>query len=330
MSKLRFGKGLVLYAVISALLIIAGIVVYALFGFHYASEEYHTIEVGYDALVTIQDKETDLEELCEKSFSAQGLKFKDKQVSTQRDSVSIGETGDKLITYTFDAGADAAKLRSAATAIESGISGAYGDADIYVSVHLNSGIRFYEAAWRGAIALAVAAIVVLVYHGFRYGVASAVAGLCAVVDGALITPAILALTRIPVYGYMPLLFAAMGMVFSLLLWIIQSARMRRDFKDPSFAGLTTMEAVGESCRMNLKLILLTAAVFAVAFIILGAIATAGVRLIMLTALIPLVVGLYSALFMAPAALVPVKGKIDRMKSTRKRYTAKKKADAEEQ
>lgn len=329
MSKLRFGKGLPLYAIISAVLIIAGIVVYAIFGFNYVSAEYKTVEIGYDAIVTIQDKEEDLESLCERSFAAQGLKFCEKRLSVQRDTTSIGETGDKLLSYTFSADTDANKLKSAVDAIRSGTDGTYGDADIYVTVHMNGSAKFYEATWRGAIALAVAAIVVLVYIGFRYGFASALAGLVACIDDALLSVALLALTRLPIYAYMPLLFASLGMIFSLILWIAQCAKMRQNPKSSSNAGITAAEAVGESCRASWKFVLLFAAIFAVGLVILGAVAMSGTRMFMLPALIPLAVGIYSSLLLTPAVLVPLKAKFDRLKETRKRYAGKKKANAEE-
>lgn len=326
MSNLRSGKKLPLFAALSVLVIIVGIVLYALFGFHYTTANVSSVEIRYDAIVTINEQEDELETFCEDTFSAQGLKVKEKRESLQRDLNSIGETGDKRIVYKFSANTTKDVLSRAASAIQSGAEGRFGDAEIYVTFHIEEDTRFYEAAWRGAIALAVAAIVALVYLGFRYGVACAVSGLCAVCNDALLTLALLAIVRIPVYPYVPLLFAGLAAVFTLILWVTQCAKLRACSKDPSFAALSAEEAVSESCRSSMKRMLALIGSFAGALIVLGAVASAGVRLFFLPALLPLAVSVYSSLLLAPAILIPLKSRIDRMKATKKRYAGKKKAE----
>ena len=322
-------KRLTIFAIISAVVIIAGIVLYALFGFNYTQLNVKTVEVRYDAVVTIADKEKDLQEFCEKTFSQQGLKFNGKNVSIQRDSNTMGETGDKLITYTFAGRTDEKKLESAASAITSGTTSAYGNAEIYVSVHTRENSKFYEAAWRGAIALAVGAIVALIYVGFRFGFANALAGLVKVANDTLLTLALLAITRIPVFAYSPLLFAGIAAVLSLILWLAQSAKMRENFKDPSYAALTAEEAVSESVSASRKFVLLFAIPVAAVLVVLGVLMLIATGMFPFPGLVPLAVSIYSTLLLAPAVLVPIKAKFDKMKASGKRYSAKKKANAEE-
>lgn len=329
MSKFRFGKGLLIYAAISAVVIIAGIILCILLNFNYAAVASRRVEVTYDAVVTIAEKEDELDSMCEKVFSESGLSVSSKQTGVELDSQSLGETGGKAIVYSFSEGASENTLKNAAALIRQRAEGSFGDAQISVSVHSAEGSQFYEALWRGAIALGVAAIVALVYIGIRYGVACALTGLFAVLNDVLFTLGLFAIVRIPVYAYAPLLFAGLAAVLSIVFWTVQCFKLKENGKDPTFAALSAADAVDKSCKSSLKSVLLFAAPIAAAFAVIGAVATAGVRLFFLSALIPLAVALYSSLLLAPAILVPFKARFDRLKASRKRYTGKQKASAEE-
>ena len=98
---------------------------------------------------------------------------------------------------------------------------------------------------------------------------------------------------------------------------------------PPYA-LDAEEAVEEACRNSYKTVLCFAVPLAVALIVLGAVATAGVRMFMLPALVPLAVSVYSSLLLAPAVYAPLKAKFDRFKTRHKRYFGKKKVAAEEE
>lgn len=326
MSNLRSGKRLPIFAVISALIVIAGAVLFGLFGFHRISEAVKSVEVSYDAIITISNGEEKLESLCEKAFSDQGLKVKDKSFSVRRESNTLGETGDKLIRYEFSSNASEEALKRAVESIRANAMSEYGEADVYAAVFVAEEGRFYESAWRGAIALAVAAIAALIYLGFRYGVGCALSGLAAVCNSALMTLALFAIFRIPVYAYGPLVFAGIASAMTVLLWIIFCAKLRAQIKDQSFAALTAEEAVLRTTQSSYKEILLFTGISAAVFVVLGAVASAGARLFFLPALIPLAVSLYSSVLLAPAVLVPLKNKFDRMKASRKRYEGKKKAE----
>lgn len=328
MSKFRFGKGLPVFAVVSAVVIIAGIILSILLSFNYISANERTVEVSYDAVISIADKEEDFQKMCETAFRENGVSVRDKQTGAELDSQSLGDTGVKLIVYKFAAGESENALKNAADTILRNAQANYADADVSVSVHNSVDTRFYEASWRGAVALAVAAIVALVYVGIRYGVACALTGLVGVVNDTLFTLGIFVIARIPVYAYAPLLFAGLSAVLSVVFWTLQCFKLRENGKDPSFATLSAKDAVAQSCAGSYKSVLLLAASIAAAFAVIGAVAAAGTRLFFLCALIPLAVSLYSSLLLLPAVLSPIKEKFDRMKSTRKRYSGKQKASAE--
>ncbi len=326
------GKLLPVWAAVSAVLLAAGIILCALFGYNYVAPETKSIEIGYDAVVQIELKDEALEKLCEDAISGGGLTYCEKTVSPELDMSYVSPTGNVVLTYTFGAETDSAALSSVADKILSGVksSSDFANADIDVSVHTAAGEVFYEAVWRGAVAIAVAAIVALVYVGFRFGVGAAVAGLVACVNDSLLAAFLPALVRLPVYAYMPIMLAGIAAVFSLLLWLVQCMKMRGNFKDPAYTGLSAQEAVGQSVLSSVKFALCFIVPIAVVLVILGAIATSGLRLFMLSALIPLALSVYSSFLLAPAVLVPLKDKIDRYKVRHKRYVGKKKAaEAEE-
>lgn len=329
MSKqFRPGKGLAIWALLSAAIIIAGAVVLGIFGFNTKAQT-RTVEVGYDAIVEIGGKEEDLQKLCEEAFSSAKVSAQDSYVTPELDPSYAGETGDKILVYVFSGDADAAALKNAAQAIESAANARFTGAEVTADVHSYEAKGFYEASWRGAVALFVAAVVALVYVGFRFGVASALTGLIACVHDGLLAVALLALVRIPVYAYTPVLFAGIAVVMSLILWIVQSAKMRENFKDPSYASLSAEEAVCESCMTSYKYVLGFALPAAAVLAVLGAVATSGMRLFMLPALIPVAVSVYSSLLFAPAIHVLFKGRIDKIASKQKRYAGKKKAESAE-
>lgn len=328
MTKRFPGKLLPVWLAISAALILAGIILMAIFGFHYAAAERKTVEISFDAVVTIEEKDDALETLCEDAFENAKLSYSDKRVSNELNSSYITSTGNKLLTYTFDGKTDDAAIEAAVKAIRDNVSANadFANAEIVVSAHTLAGEKFFEAAWRGGVALGVAAIVGLIYIGFRFGIGQAVAGLAACVNDTMVTLAVLAITRIPVYAYTPVLLAGIAAVISLIAWLAQCMKMRENFKDPAYASLSAQEAVGESCATSWKFLLCFLAPIACAFIVFGAVATSGLRLFAFTALIPIALSLYSSFLLAPATLVPLKSKFDKMKIRRKRYVGKKAAD----
>lgn len=330
MSK-RFciAKLLPVWCAISAVIVIAGIIVFALLGFNQVSSEYKTVEVTYNAVVTTNEKEEDLQTVCESAFNQNGLSYSDKKIADSLSSSYLSKTGEMVLTYTFSGNASDDALQAAVTAIKAQLSQNELYSDVAVSNHSAENIGFYEAVWRGAIAIAVGAVVALVYIGIRFGVGSALTGLVACVHDVLLTLAILALVRLPLYAYTPLLFAAIAALLSLLFWMLQCMKRRENFKDPAYVALSAEEAVAESYRTSYKTGLIATGVLAVVLVALGAIASAGVRLFMLPALIPVAVCAYSSLVFATSLFVPVKAKFDKIKSKHKRYEGKKKAEKAE-
>lgn len=329
----RFGiaKLLPVWLAISAAVIIAGIVMYVLMGFNFAATETKTVEISYNAVVTINEKEEELASVCEDAFSSKGVVYQKKERTDELNPNYFSATGETVLRYTFSGDVSDEALAAALDAVRTQLSekGAV-YTDVYVSpVHTLTAESFYEAAWRGAVAIAVGAVVALIYIGFRFGLGSALTGAAVCVHDVFLTLALLAVTRLPLYAYTPLLFAAIAAFLSLLLWMVQCMKMRENFKDPAYVALSAEEAVQESYRSSKKTGLILSGVLFLVFLVLGAVAAKGVMLFMLPALIPVLVSAYSSLVVAPAVYVPIKAKFDRMKSMRKRYNGKAKAEKAE-
>ena len=318
-------KLLAYWIAISSAILIAGIILFILLGFNMTPEMKNnkTVEVSYGVTVEITTgAEEKLQDTCEKAFDANGLKVLHKNLVKEIDSNSGSVTGDKKLVYTFSSDATDKALEAARVAIDSA-KGEFPDtADIFVSVHGGEGSLFGESIWRGAIALVVGAIVVLVYIGVRFGIGAALTGLTACVHDSFVTLAILAITRIPVYAFVPLLYAGVAAVVSLLLWLVQCIKMRENFKEPSYKSLSAEEAVAESWKTALFWIIGIGCAIAAAVVVCGAVATAGVRMSLLPALVPVAVALYSSLLFAPALHVHVKAAFDKLKLKNKRYIGK--------
>lgn len=164
-------KKLPIFLAISAVILIAGIVLCALFGFNYDSGAGKSFEVTYDAVVTISDGGDRVEEVCEETFSSVGIDYEKKyEAASAIDSSSLADTGDFTVRYLFGEDVSDETLAAVKNTVEGVLTSEFEGAEIYIAVRSQAAAStFAEPAWRGAVALAVAAVVVLVYIGFRFG-----------------------------------------------------------------------------------------------------------------------------------------------------------------
>lgn len=329
MSKLKEHK-LSLILALTAVIVIAGIILYALLGFNTMPDrdKHFTFEVEYDVVVEVSNQEEALQKLCEDTFANNGLHYVEKEVLTQVDSSSLSESTDTTLVYTFSAGVSTESLQKAADAVNSAAQGeGYADAVIFASWHKFEGNRFYDYAWRGAIALAVAAIVALAYVAVRYGVSCGVAGLAVCAQSTLFTVALFAVTRFPVYAFAPALYAGITAFMSVLLWVFLCGKFREGFK--AAGTLSGEEVIRNTVKASTKLILLTAGVFGLAIFLLGVIGTPATMLAVLPALVGVAVATCSVLFFGEEVCIPIRRAFDKRRASKKRgYVGKKKAETE--
>lgn len=339
MTKLYSKKMMGIWIAISALIIVVGVVMGVLMGFNDSKYEGKSLQVTYDAVIIIEDDEKAVQEACEKVFENNKLSVVEKIGPSREQSILVDNTTGKYyyddsfeykVEYVFSPETSDATMNSVKAAVEQALE-QFKDANVSVSLHtLEASSTMIEPAWRGAIAIAVGVIVALIYVGFRYGIAQAVAGLVAAIDDVLVTLAILIITRIPVVSYTAIVVAGISALISMFLWLILCGKMRESFKDPAYRTMDAMDVVGESVNGAKKLVLTIVAAMAIVIVILGAIAANGVRLFMIPVLIALAVSTYSSLVLAPAVLTPIKRSIDRYKARKTRYNGKQKAEQAEE
>lgn len=339
MSNKRFTL-LPVWAAVSAVIILAGIVLMAVLGFNNAPDlpESKTFDVHYNVVVDLNEEaKSSLAQYCEDAFAAEGVGYVNKAtLKGQTDPVSLNqgaftETGnDFLLRYTFAADVSDEALAAAKTAVEEKIAAdeafsAERSAEAEVSFDTVTQMPMNEAVWRGAVAVAVAAVVALLYVALRFGIGSALTGLAACVNDAFLTLAVFAVFRIPVYAFAPMLYAAVAAAVSVLLWLIRCMKLRDDGKEPGGA-LSAEEGVVNACRATDKLVLILAGILLAAVAVCAACtAGTGAAALFAGALVSVAAGLYSSMLLAPALHVRVKAFFDGKKRRNVRYEGKKKA-----
>ena len=327
------------WAAVSAVLILAGIVLMAVLGFNTSLDrpEGKIFDVHYNVVVDLsEESRSSLETYCEDAFADAGIAYTDVvTLEGQSDHVSPDKgaftaTGnDFVLRYTFAADVSDEALAAAKTAVEASIAGDEAfllPAETYVSYDTFTLQAMNESMWRGAVAVAVAAIVALIYVAVRFGIGSALTGLVACVNDAFLTLAVFAIARIPVYAFAPMLYAAVAAVLSAIFWLIRCMKLRDDAKEPSAGTFSAEESVANAVRATDKI------VWAVAGILLALLAVCalctvmtGAAAVFAGALVPVAAALYSSMLLAPALHVKVKARFDAMKRRHARYEGKKKS-----
>ncbi len=328
MNKRKAWKILPVWLAVSAVIIIAGIILMALLGFNTAAEmpENTHLEVEYNVVVMNDgEMQTTLKEYCEEVFGSNNL-----TVCDMREAQGTGETQDRnaFIFYFSEtvpeATQNAVKTQLEEKISESGtLSGDY--VEIYTAWHTEKVTTGASYMWRGAVAVGIVAA--LIYLGIRFGIGCALTGLALSVHGSLFTLAVLAIARIPVYATAPVFYAAAAAFLSLAFWLIYCIKLRtlgKESQTPVDAE-TAMETVYGSAW---KWIAVLAGIAAAAVILLGFLATAGVRAMVLPLLIPVLAAVYQSLLLGPALHLRVKRAFDKLSRGKKsKYAGKvKKAD----
>ena len=328
MNKLKPWKRLPIWLAVSAVVIIAGIVLMALLGFNTAADRPENVqfEVEYNiSVINNEDMQTSLNKICEDVFKSNGLSVADMQKT-----VGTNEGQDRnAFHYCFTSDVSLEKQAKveqeidSKIAADSALSGEY--VQIYTGWHTESVTTTAGYVWRGAIAVGI--VVALVYLGIRFGVGCALTGLAVSVHDALFTLAVLAIARIPVYATAPVFYAAAAAFLSLAFWLIHCMKLRT-LKKQSQTPVDAETAVETVYADAWKWVAVLAGVVAVIVLLLGLLATAGVRAIALPLLVSVLAAAYSSLLLGPAIHVHVKRAFDKLSRSNKiKYVGKeKKAD----
>ena len=321
------------FVAISAVIVLAGVILYALLGFNTSAEKpaYKTFEVQYNVVAVIQNKEDEIQDACEKAFKANGVSYTSKEAYKEVSGSAGIELDSKRLVYEFSSSVSGAALSRAGDAVKGLVlkneAGEDIDVEMTVTVNTVKGETFYEAGWRAAVAIAVGAVVVLVYTGVRFGIASALSGLVGIVNAVFVTLGFFAIMRIPVFAVAPLLYASIAAITYMIFWLLHCMKMRDNFKDPEFGKYEAKEAVALSLLSSDKFVYWTAGGFALMIALLGVVTAAtSMMLLVLPALVAVGCGLYSAALLSPSVHMYCKGTFDKLKKNKVRtYSSKKKS-----
>jgi len=189
-----------LWTILGVLVIAAGILIGAVFGFHAdpTLSNVKTISVKLEAYDNEARTEA-VRNICESELDKAGLK------DTYTFKGEVSGLGNEVV-YVFSENTDASKLETAQTAIQNSLDAA-AEADgnvlkgafFYVSLHeekvetvLSSGYL-----WRGALAAAVILVIEFVYIAVRYKLNMGATAAATSLLSVLLTLAIVALARLP-------------------------------------------------------------------------------------------------------------------------------------
>lgn len=314
--KKTVGK-VTLLSVISAVVLVVAVAVFAIFGFNRETtiDDVNTLTVNVNQYAYTEYFD-EIENICNDVFEELDLSY----VYDMKGEM-IGDESEILYVFKKDVNLDKAvdKLNTAfatATADEGVLSGAL------VRVTTNSEISLDKlpqyALLRAAIGGSVFAIVVGLYLAVRQNLLSGLtAGVSMTVSMAL-TCALVLIVRVPLSG--SILYA---FVFNMLFTAIATVFTLNKFtaKAKENADIDAEELVCENVAV--KETVTFGSAMAVALILIGAIATSGVRYFAIMSFLALVAGMFATLIFAPAFYLPLKRYADKKQAQRSRYDYKK-------
>lgn len=266
-------------------------------------EDCQTITVTVDQ-TTYATKLEDVEEICEDAFG-------DTKVSYTVKGKMSG--ADNELVYVFDKDEDLTEEKKALEdAFDALVKGEWNGSFITVSANSEevSSVLAKHYVLRGVIAGVVMLVLVFAYIALRYGFGLGLLALRSTLVGTVLTAMLIALFRIPVTVSVSYVFAA-AVLLSALATVFVLNKFRADKETEDFAN-------GE--------VLYFTAIGGAAIVVVGAIATGGVRWFALTALIALVVAAFIGLIYAPARCLEWKVIADK-KPVKGAYVGAKKTSA---
>lgn len=269
-----------------------------------------TVTVDQTTYLTKLDK---VEEVCEKAFGETKVSY------TLKGEMS---GADNELVYVFDKDEDLTEEKKALEdAFAALVNGEWDGSFITVSANAEktSAVLAKNYVLRGVIAGAVMMVVVFAYLSLRHNFGLGLLALRCMLVGTVLSAMLIALFRIPVTVSVSYVFAVAALL-SALTTVFVLNKFRANKEDETFAN---------------EEVLLFTALGGAALVVIGAVATAGVRWFALSALVALVVAAFIGLIYAPARCLewkaaeeekPVKGAYVGAKKT---STKEKKAPVEE-
>lgn len=317
MSKQISKKNLLVCLVISLVLIVAGAFVCGFLGFNTDSTmSGHTVVQVSDVSFGTRSDET-VQAVTD--FYAEQLEGKGLSVS---DIKYVQELSTGIGSYEFYVSGDEpseAVLEELRTAIDGANISGVDSSTITVSYHATENRPYTEYIWRTAIAGAVAAVILFAYVAIRFRFGMGLTAFIAGIHDVLLTLAVVALVRIPSGTYL-IGAAVIALLFSAALNMFLFGRMRADLRSEEMKEMPAREAVALSLQGSRKGVLTFAVCAAAVFVVLGVVGIfigLDMTFLMISALIAVIVSVYSSLFLSPAIYAGIKAKGDVMAAKRR-------------
>ena len=297
-------KKVTLLSVILAVILALSIVVTAIFGIHYAAtaDDSKTMTVTMSSFYYNDEKSLDkIEDTCEKKMG--GLKARYQQNGYM--------SGDECeIVYVFDADVSDAKMEELEKTLQAAFDADMPNANIWVRYHsetleTNIPLSYFMRAL-GAVGLftLLAFVYVTVRYRLHMGIVAAACSLLA----AIMTAAIVFLTRIP-FATSALYVIALASLMTTVMTMFTLNKIRANKKSGEYEGKSDEEFVVASVATKETLVF--AAAMGVALVLVGAIAISVVSWFAVTAFVSLLVSTFVAWLFAPAMYLPLKGWADK-------------------
>lgn len=281
--------GVILVAA-TALGITFNVLGYGVFNQDALMKDTQTITVSINQYVYITEEKLDkVETECRKVLDEYGIVYELKGKMS-------GDESELVYVFGKDVDLTAAKatLETALDAL-TGANGALSGSTVLVALNSEEAVATLANHYilRGIIAGAVLVVLVFAYVAIRYGLYMGIVGGVSTLIGTLLTIALVILTRIPVTA---------SVIYVLAIGALLSAVM-------SVISLSKMRAENEAVPACNEIVTLTALLGA-GIVVIGAVATAGVRWFALLALLALLAAAIVSLLFVPAMYAPFKTALD--------------------
>ena len=311
MANLKLSSKMHIMVIVSALVIAIGLAVglvcqflaggFFNYGAEYSSYNMVAVDYAFVDLSSFGD-EDGIKDVCDEEFEKVGVSY---YAFTSGDTNGGGE-----LVFKFNKNTDEANVKKAAEAIHtrlnteregytpSKLSNAY-----FHSVETDLGGS--KAFVYGSIAVASAMVLQFIYFAIRYKLTMAFSALLANVHNVALFVALAAITRVPL-GSSVFTFGALTVLMTMAGCAFLFDKMRKKFKDESFAKLDAFEQVDACAKDSFMSIAFTSvciAAAAVAVFVLLAISSLSVALIVTPAVLALlgaVASFYGTAFFTPA------------------------------
>jgi len=320
-------KRLPLLIVIFAVIVAAGIIMFALLGVNLSNElkDRTSVEVTYDAYITVDDDRKDeLEEIASAAIEENsGLTIKETVFSSESTGGSV--------QFFFDADVSQETLENALTAALNALSSSesLSGGTYQGSVHVYVAQYFYTYIWRGAIAIAASIAVAFIYVSIRFKLNMGVTLAVTTVHNVLLVLALSVICRLSLASTF---IAAIGfaLVYSMLNTMVALVHMRSTYRDENIKVLPADEQIEKAClSYSRPCNVLNVVVLLAMSLILGlTVATApAIATFAMAGELCAVVNLYSTNLFLPALYIPLKQAADKRAAYKNspEYKAKKRA-----